>query len=183
MGWDELYSRLRRDPNDGAAWGVLEACVWSWACGQLREYGWVVIADVVDETCATVVIRLDEARWPDTFQGFAYGYYLDVRRRLLRREEGAGASVEAYGSRTDVSAGADADQELGILEECHELLPGQERRAIDLRYFEEAGFQAIAAILGISEDNARRLVFSGLARLRRHGEQLLIERRNAPGWP
>jgi RNA polymerase sigma factor (sigma-70 family) len=45
-------------------------------------------------------------------------------------------------------------------------LPPRERQAVVLRYFEEQSGAGIAAKLGVSQVNARRIVGKGLARLR-----------------
>lgn len=54
-------------------------------------------------------------------------------------------------------------------------LPGEQRRAVELRVIEERGYAAIAHMLGTTEPNARARVSRGLRALARHLDTELVE--------
>ena len=170
MEWECIYARLVCDAEDAAAWQALARRVECWARAVFRGRGHQVTEDVVAETCASVALGLDSARGADTFAGFVYGHFLNARRRMLRVEFLSQRSE----SLDDMDLAADAvedDQQPDAVVELRralEFLPDRERRAIRLRYFSELPAVAIAAELGVTDGNARRIVFNGLRRLRRH---------------
>src|ERR687886_1852465 len=85
-GWQELYERLAVDSNDATALRALQKHVERWARAVFSVRGRYVIEDAVAETCAAVVVGIADARGAETFAGFAYGHFLNVRRRLLREQ-------------------------------------------------------------------------------------------------
>src|SRR5690242_2046821 len=84
MTWDDIYRQLLLDSNDALAWNYLQQHVRRWASGLLAGRPPHIIEDAVAETCAATVIGLHNARSADTFAGFAYGHFLNVRRRIFR---------------------------------------------------------------------------------------------------
>jgi RNA polymerase sigma factor (sigma-70 family) len=56
---------------------------------------------------------------------------------------------------------------LALLSQCLGTLPQRERRAVELRFFQQASLAEMATALGVPEGNARRIVLNGLALLRR----------------
>jgi RNA polymerase sigma factor (sigma-70 family) len=54
-----------------------------------------------------------------------------------------------------------------VLGNCLERLPERDRRAVELRYFQDARTEHIARELQVSPVNARRIVFNGVNRLRK----------------
>lgn len=173
MDWQEIYRRLEAETNDYEAWMVLERHVAGWARAVFRSRGVHVVQDAVADTCAAVALNLQEARGPDTFAGFVYGHFLTVRRRLLR---GAPTWVPLDGidlAAPDQEEAPDTD-EVRRLQRALAELPLRERRAVVLRYFDDCPSARIAAELGVTDGNARRILFNGLRRLRtrlcsRHG--------------
>jgi RNA polymerase sigma factor (sigma-70 family) len=164
VNWPDIYARLKHDSEDARAWDALESNVRGWARPELWQHGWHVVDDVVADTCSTVVLSLGRARGGETFSKFAYGHFLNVRRRVLsaRRPQFSLDGVDPPAP----TEGADGDERLGVLRACLETLPSRERQALELRYFEECSSKQIAVALGVTIGNARRIVFNGLAHLR-----------------
>ena len=168
LSWDELYVRLYRDPEDSVAFAALVRRVTRWADRQLRTPTVLreLSEDVIAETCSAVVLNLQRAYGAETFAGFVFGQFLTARRRYLRflRLECVAiddmqiAEIDEHGPTTD---------ELALLERCMLELQPRERRAVELRYFGDASSREIADALDVSETNARRIVFNGLAHLRK----------------
>jgi RNA polymerase sigma factor (sigma-70 family) len=166
LDWAALYAELRHDPNNAVAFGALARRVARWAERQLtspacrpeRE-------DVVAETCAAVVLALDEAHGPGTFAGFVYGHYQNARRRALQNARQPVVPLGDIDLPDAAPEGPTAD-EPDLLARCLAELVPRERRAVELRYFEDASAMEMAEALGVTETNARQLVFCGLARLR-----------------
>jgi RNA polymerase sigma factor (sigma-70 family) len=160
MEWDCIYHRLAADRDDAPAWQALERRVAAWARAVFASRSHHLIAEAVVDTCTAIALGLESARGPETFAGFAYGHFLNARRRLLRGIEGM-----------DVAApydDEDLDQvSLAHLREAMAGLPPRERAAVTLRYFEDLPSARIAAELGVSNMNARRIVCNGLRRLRK----------------
>jgi RNA polymerase sigma factor (sigma-70 family) len=167
MQWEEIYSRLARDREDAQAWKALQQRVRAWARANLRGRGPDLVEDVVGDVCASVAVAFERAHGAQTFHGFVLGHCLNVRRGLLKSRCGALVSLDGV----DVPA-PEADPELFDQRDLEWLagalhtLPERERRAVGLRYFEQATSTQIAQALGVSEVNARRIVFNGLRRLR-----------------
>lgn len=162
MEWAEIYGRLVRDRDDEKAWGSLRARVLPWARRALWERGWHVVDDAVEDTCSTAVICFQNARGPDTFAGFVYGHFLNIRRRALQEPCMAPVPEDLAAASTVEPS----DDELALLYRCLDELPDRERRAVELRYLEEATAERIAEVMGVSKVNARQLVFRGMLRLR-----------------
>jgi RNA polymerase sigma factor (sigma-70 family) len=172
MLWPDIYQRLRRDPNDQAAWDMLDAGVRAWARPDLWNRGWTAVDDTVAEVCSEAVLSLDKARGGETFAGFVRGIYLNVRRRTLVAARANIASLDGV----DPPAAPDEpfdDTSWNVLDECLSALPAREREAVRLRYFQQAATERIAATLDVTPVNARRIVFNGLAKLRRCAKEAL----------
>lgn len=178
MEWSEIYRRLRRRLDDGEAWTALEEKVRRWVRRDLWTRGSEVVDDVVADTCSDAVMGLAAARGPDTFAGFVSGHYLNARRRALsalaRTQPLEGIDPPA----PEAEEGPD-EEELAILRRCLGALPERERRAVELRFFEEAPYDQVSGDLGVTGGNARRIVFNALARLRRCAHESLRALRNA----
>jgi RNA polymerase sigma factor (sigma-70 family) len=182
--WQEIYSRLRRDREDGQAWGALDQRVRTWARPELWGRGWHVVDDVVADTCSAVVVGLEGAHGGDTFAGFVRGHYLNARRRALR--EGHRPEV-SLAPGLDVPAPAPEtwpdEDELGALRRCLAVLPPRERDAVRLRHFEGRSSAEMGSELGVTEGNARRILCLGMARLRRCLAGLLPASSGSRGAP
>jgi DNA-directed RNA polymerase specialized sigma24 family protein len=167
LGWEEIYHRLQRDPNDAPAFAALERRVARWAGQQLsgRVRLSVDRADVVADTCSAVVLGLARAYGPETFAGFVYGHYLNVRRRALLALREPVCPLGDLEPAMPVEYGPLVD-ELGMIARCLAELPTRERVAVEMRYFSNASARQIAEKLGVTEGNARRIVHNGLTRMR-----------------
>ena len=170
MEWEEIYRRLVADANDDLAWRALEQRVHHWARAALWSRGPQLVEWAVTDTCSAIAVNLRAARGPETFSGFAYGCFLNVRRCLLRDEAAAAKTQTLEG--VDLAApqaheGPDPEVVLR-LRRALAALPVRERSAVTLRYFEELPSAAIGSALGVTSGNARRIVFNGLRRLRTH---------------
>jgi RNA polymerase sigma factor (sigma-70 family) len=167
VDWDAIYQRLLRDCNDTIAWTSMQEHVRCWARGVLAGRAPHLIEDAVAETCATTVVTLHNARSAETFAGFAYGHFLNVRRRLIR-DQAMVQRTQTLDVELPLAAVIDEpDPEIvALVRNAVEALPERERRAVSMRYFDELSSTAIAAALGVSNVNARRIVFNGLRRLR-----------------
>lgn len=167
MDWSAICTRLRADPNDRAAWDALEARVRARARSRLRDLGEDGIEDVVADTCATVVMDLASAHGPETFRGFVLGKYLNAEKGALRLSRLQRASLDDAVNVATSPTSDVFDQRLAVLGHCLERLPERDRRAVELRYFQEARAEHIARELQVSAGNARRIVFNGVNRLRK----------------
>jgi RNA polymerase sigma factor (sigma-70 family) len=169
-GWRELHVCLRRDRNDPLAYNALARRIHPTAQRDLWPYGWHVIEDAVADTCTEVILSLERARGAETFAGFVYGHYLNVRRRIIRDVRQHPVPMHEEIERILASSEPDGDptpDQVVALRSGLAQLPSRERRAVELRYLEKASSAQIAAELAVTEGNARRIVFSGLARLRK----------------
>jgi RNA polymerase sigma factor (sigma-70 family) len=166
MEWDQIYSRLSVDDNDSQAWRALQKRVEVWARAALWTQPRHLIDDAVVDTCTGIALGLQGARGPATFGGFAYGHFLNARRRLLRRQRQPLIRIDGVDvAAPQVEEGPDAD-ELSSLRRALDALPAREQTAVMLRYFGDQPAALIAAELGVTNGNARRLVHNGLRRLR-----------------
>lgn len=163
MEWPELYGRLAKDPNDEAAHDSLNAKVAVWARRDLSDHTAEDREDVVAETCAMAVIKFSSARGSDTFLGFVKGQYLNARKRLLR---GIRAHSLQHFDPPAPDLPGPTREEREVLRECLAGLPERERQAVEMKYLREATHDQIARVLDISTQNARVILFRGLARLR-----------------
>ncbi|HEY3060583.1 MAG TPA: sigma-70 family RNA polymerase sigma factor [Chloroflexota bacterium] len=171
MDWQEIYQRLLVDRNDRQAWLNLEQRVRRWARTVLIARGTHAIDDAVADTCAAAVLNLDAARGAETFAGFVYGHFLNVRRGVLKTAYPLTLELNDF----DVPAPTEEDgpdpTALLRLRSALAALPPRERRAVTLRYFDEQSSTAIGSELGVTRGNARRIVHNGLRGLRRHFRQ------------
>jgi RNA polymerase sigma factor (sigma-70 family) len=173
MEWDCIYSRLVSDRDDASAWQALERRVAGWARAVFASRSHHLIGEAVVDTCTAIALGLESARGPETFAGFAYGHFLNARRRLLRGLTVVSVSIDGI----DLAAPFDDEDvdhvSLAHLREAVAGLPPRERAAVSLRYFEDLPSAQIAAELGVSNMNARRIVCNGLRRLRKqlHGTE------------
>ncbi|MFN0070309.1 MAG: sigma-70 family RNA polymerase sigma factor [Chloroflexota bacterium] len=168
LGWSEIYDLLLSNRADAEAYSALSRRVARWADRQLtsppslRE----LREDVVAHACSATVMGLDQAYGADTFAGFVYGQFLSARRRYLRlvRLECVPIDGLQIAEPTEHQPAAD---ELALLQRCLMELTPRERSAVELRYFANVSSREIGQALGVTEVNARRIVFNGLAQLRR----------------
>lgn len=163
MEWPEVYGHLAKDPNDQAAHGFLGAKVAVWASRDLSDRTAEDREDVVAEACAMAVIKFSAARGPDTFLGFVKGHYLNARNRLLQVRRAN--SLEEFDPPAPPPPGP-TREEREVLRACLENLSDREREAVEMKYLREATHDQIARALNITTQNARVIVFRGLARLR-----------------
>ncbi len=167
MDWATICTRLQRDANDQAAWDALVVRVRPLAQGKLRGRNPDLIEDAIADMCTSVVLDIDAARGPDTFRGFVLGKCLNVVKGAIRVASRERVPLDDL-PELPATASADADDpRFVVLDRCLEGLPDRDRRAVELRYFEEARSEQIAAELRVSEGNARRIVFNGVNRLRK----------------
>jgi RNA polymerase sigma factor (sigma-70 family) len=167
MGWEDIYQSLISDTEDYQAWKLLERKVHAWARATFWKYGHDAIDDVVAETCAAVALSLTGARGADSFRGFVYGHFLNARRRILKMVVPSGYPLGGM----DVPAPLDHDDRvdaemLARLRQALSRLPQRERTAILMRYFLNRNSAEIALKLGVTSGNARRIIFTGMSRLR-----------------
>ncbi len=141
--------------------------------GRRKKSGRKVTQDKEDaaaDTATAVILSFARARGADTFASFVYGQYLDVWRRILtdvkRHHVPIDEAIENRPAGSDPCGYPPPDQR-AALRTCLLHLLARERRAVELRYLEEASSERIARDLGVTPENARRLVCTGLARLRR----------------
>src|SRR3954447_15203675 len=167
VDWPAIWRRLRADPNDRAAWDALEGSVRARARSRLRDLGDDGVEDVVADTCAAVVMNLDAAYGPETFRGFVLGKYLNAQKAALKLASLRRVSLDAAADVPAIVSSDIFDARLAVLGICLESLPERDRRAVELRYFQEARTEHIARELQVSAVNARRIVFNGVNRLRK----------------
>ena len=168
MEWDQIHQSLTLDRNDRVAWRALQERVERWARAVLQGRCEHTIDDAVADTCLAVLIGFDGARGAETFAGFVYGHFLNVRRRLLRPGQTLELVLEDFDvAEPDEDEGPDPGT-LERLQSALDALPARERRAITLRYFEEHSSSEIGVALGVTRGNARRIVFNALRGLRAH---------------
>jgi RNA polymerase sigma factor (sigma-70 family) len=166
MDWECIYRRLAANPNDTLAWRALERRVEVWARAVFASRGHHLIGEAVVDTCTAIALGMDSARGPETFAGFAYGHFLNARRGLLRAVQVTNVPIDGIDlAEPHNEDGFDAAA-LAHLRQAVAGLPPRERAAISLRYFDELPSSRIAAELGVSNNNARRIVCNGLRRLR-----------------
>jgi RNA polymerase sigma factor (sigma-70 family) len=166
MDWEQIYVRFTSDTNDAQAWEALERRVRVWARAVFWNDSPHAIDDVVADTCAAVALGIGRARGAETFAGFAYGHFLNARRRMLRSYLPGCVPLGTM----DVAAPFEEDEldPDAVLRLRHALdaLPQRECAAVTLRYFHELPSARIAAQLGVTNVNARRILFNGLRHLR-----------------
>ncbi|MBI3967351.1 MAG: sigma-70 family RNA polymerase sigma factor [Chloroflexi bacterium] len=167
MDWTEIYTRLAADRDDPVAIAALAERVRATARRKLGGLDAAAVEDAIAETCAHTVLGLASAHGAETFRGFVLGHLLNARQRALRwRPATVGSLEDADEPAVEDDAGP-APDELELLRECFGELPERERRAVALRFFADAAAERIAAELGVTIANARRIVFNGVAHLRR----------------
>jgi len=168
VDWHEIYQRLLVDRNDRQAWRSLELRVRRWARTVLITRGTHAIDDAVADTCAAALLNLDDARGAETFAGFVYGHFLNVRRGVLKTAHPLTLGLDDLDVPVPVDEHGPDRAELLRLRSALAALPPRERRAVTLRYFDEQSSTAIGSELGVTRGNARRIVHNGLRGLRRH---------------
>jgi RNA polymerase sigma-70 factor, ECF subfamily len=184
MDWTDIYTRIEADRNDQFAWQALQERVRAWACAHLRGETWHTIEDVIADTCSSVAVCFSRARGDETFAGFVYGCYLNERRRTLAyvlRTRPSRVSL----SEADLPVHFDDPQvqveERSVVWQVLACLPPRERTAVALRHLEGLSAEDIAALLGVSEGNARHIIYKGLRRLRqRIGSDAGADLRTSP---
>jgi DNA-directed RNA polymerase specialized sigma24 family protein len=168
LDWAGIHEALLGNPEDELAWFSLEQRVRGWAHRALWDRGRAVIDDAVADTCADVAVSIKQARGPETFAGFCYGQFLNVRRRYLHASA-PHVSIDDV----DLPAG-DVDGpdpvEVALLRECLERLAARyprQRHAVHLCYFCGRTPVEAASDLQTNGNHARQILHRGLAHLRR----------------
>ena len=165
LGWEEIYDALCANADDAIAWHSLRWRVQGMATA-IRDLGWHVVEDVVEDTCSRVVLDISSAYGPATFAGFVFGHFRTAKRSALGApvtvtlEDGGVAGVEA--------GGPDPDEVL-LLRDCLERLGARaprQRDAVALRHLWGVPYGEIAAHMDVTENNARQLVHLGLVGMR-----------------
>lgn len=133
----------------------------------MRDLQGEFVEDAIADMCSSVVMDVSSARGPETFRGFVLGKCLNVAKGARRRAVPGRVTLDE-GLSISGSPSQDADDaRFRVLDDCLQRLPDRNRRAVELRYYENAGAEQIARDLGVTTVNARQLVFMGLTRLRR----------------
>jgi RNA polymerase sigma-70 factor (ECF subfamily) len=124
------------------------------------------VDDLVGEVFRRVVVGpmpLDERAWPSWLFRVAHNVVVDHyrRRRFLplpfafdRPDDAPGLPERAIQS-----------ERLRATDRALRLLPGRQRSAIYLRYYENLEFSELASVLGVPSATARSLVHRGLKRV------------------
>lgn len=162
LDWSGIYDALSRDREDFLAWHSLGDRLHRAARGMLGSLGHAVVEDAVAETCAEVYVSFETAYGPATFGGFCVGKLLNARKRAL-------AHASHTQSLGDFDVGADP-VDLAALTQCLDWLGTAhptERRAVELRFYEECPAAAIGAQIGRDANYARQTVSRGVAHLRK----------------
>jgi RNA polymerase sigma factor (sigma-70 family) len=120
--------------------------------------------DLVQETYVRAVGRLDQLRDPDLLEAWLARIALNEARSLVRRNVRQRQSLHAL---VPVEAPA-SDRELQRLVNA---LPARERSSLALYYGYGYRVTEVAMLLGISEINARTVLFRARRRLRRQLEE------------
>jgi RNA polymerase sigma factor (sigma-70 family) len=167
VDWATICTRISTNPNDPDAWDALEGRIRGWALGHLRDLQGEFVEDAIADMCSSVVLDVSSARGPETFRGFVLGKCLNVAKGARRRAVPGQISLDE-GLSIAAPPSADAeDARYRVLDDCLQRLPDRHRRAVELRYYADAGAEQIAQDLGVTTVNARQIVFTGLTRLRR----------------
>lgn len=165
--WSQLHASLRQDPGDVQAWLDLEEQVRQLVQEHLPGLDIGAAQEAVEQICVQVAADLGKALGPGTFQGFVCGQLLTVRRRMLARAKTGRSDVPTEGLDVpNLLEGDPGELALALLAQCLGALPQSDRRAVELRYFQQASAAEIAIALGVSDGRARRIVYSSLAHLR-----------------
>jgi len=180
VDWATICTRITTDPNDPQAWDALEARIRAWALGHLRDLQGEFVEDAIADMCTSVVLDVSSARGPETFKGFVLGKCLNVAKGARRRTvPGRVALDEAPPLAGTPSLDGD-DPRYRVLDDCLRRLPERNRRAVELRYYRNAGAEQIARDLGVTPVNARQIVFNGLSRLRRCAQAVVGQQGREP---
>ena len=166
MDWEHIYQRLASDSNDESAWTALERRVQNWARRDFWNVGHHLVQDVTADTCAAVALSFRAARSPETFAGFVYGHFLNARRRMLRSGRLNSQPLGTLDIAAPLADEGPDHEALARLRLALDSLPYRERTAVMMRYFDESDSARIAAELGVTSGNARRILFNGMSRLR-----------------
>lgn len=165
LGWPEIYARLSVDRVDPLALLALESYVATWLRFELRDFDPAQHEDAVGEVREWTLEHFEQAHGAATFGGFVYGHYRNVKRALLEaKRRGCRDDVELPTDGPDNRYPDESDLLVACLERLRQENPRQ-WRAVLLRYEAEASARHIAAALGVTEANARKLVSLGLQRL------------------
>jgi RNA polymerase sigma factor (sigma-70 family) len=160
VDWIEIYECLAADLNDASGWNAIEALIRPWAQSAAADRGWSAVDDLVADTCAEVAVTFDRARGSQTFGGFVWGHFLNCRKKAWKVRQSEPLDPDSRDNPVDLP-----EEEYVVLRQCVADLPERERQAVELRYFEDASTREIAEALGVTETNARQLIFRGLHRL------------------
>jgi RNA polymerase sigma factor (sigma-70 family) len=181
LDWPDLYARFKSNPEDEAAYEALRSALTRWARRDFIVQ--VDLEDVVAETCSAVVLGIERAYGPTTFEGFVRGHYFNYRRRAFQRIQRLTAEIEAQREGSElVEAPVDelAPDERDLLERCLGELESRQRKAVRMRHLSGYQYTEIAHELGCSTANARKLVERGMSNLRACAERIWPLGRQSP---
>ncbi len=164
---NEQRPRAGNRPTAAQAAGLFEAFE-----GRLRGYVAFRVRepadvdDLIGDVFRRVVagpIPADEATWPAWLFRVAHNIVVDHyrRRRFLPLPFAFDRPDDAPG----LPERAIADERLRATDRALRLLPGRQRSAIYLRYYEGLDFADVAEVLGVPSATARSLVHRGLKRV------------------
>jgi DNA-directed RNA polymerase specialized sigma24 family protein len=166
--WPQLHAWLRQDPDNPQTWLLLDDQVRHLILQHFPDLDLNATQDAVEKICIQVVADLGKGLGPETFQGFVYGQFLTVSRRMLARAKAERSEAPTEGPHTPSPLEEDPGElALALVAQCLSALPQMHRRAIELRYFQQTLPAEIAITLVVSEENARCIVFNGLTHLRK----------------
>lgn len=169
MDWDEIYRRIKKDPDDRQAFSALKGNVERWEKRDFWKHGQFWTDDVVAGTCNTVIDRIDDARGEKTFCGFVIGKYCNVRRHYLKEVKNRlqNVPVEEADSEKEPQSNPEENIKYEPLLECIDLLRDREKCAIRLRFLEELPYCDVAQQLKVEMGNARKIVCVAIELLRK----------------
>jgi RNA polymerase sigma-70 factor (ECF subfamily) len=124
------------------------------------------VDDLIGEVFRRVVagpIPLDEAAWPAWLFRVAHNAVVDHYRR--RRFVPLLSAFDRPDDAPGLPERAIQSERLRATDRALRLLPGRQRSAIYLRYYEGLDFNEVASVLGVPSATARSLVHRGLKRV------------------
>jgi RNA polymerase sigma factor (sigma-70 family) len=166
--WPQLHASLRQHPGELQTWRDFEDQANQMIRQQIPDLDHGAAQDAVDQLCIQMAADLGKAHGSETFQGVVAGQLLTIRRPIRPRAQIGRSEVPASGFSVASPAAEDPGElALALLSQCLETLPQRERRAVELRFFQQASLAEMATALAVPEGSARRIVLNGLALLRR----------------
>jgi len=163
MDWEEIYTRIKTNPDDSDAYLQLEEHVKRWARKDLWIQGVPAVHDATTDTCEIVVLNIERARSRATFRGFVIGHYFNVRKRYFRQKP----DIPIDNVTLCAPDPPDPDDAaMAALHKCLEKLRSREKEAIRMKFWGDCSYHEIAEKLSVRLGNARRIAFNGVQSLR-----------------